>query len=1058
MLKSLLVEIHSFVTELRRPAYTLMWYVLREFLVTFALTLAAITLLMLLLLSFGMASELDNFGIGFADVLMLSPFIMPHAMGLALPPATLIATVMVMGRLSAESEILAAQAGGAALRRFVWPLLFGGILVSAATLWLEDAGVSWGNRTIRTQVLKINKPEFFQSLDKPGGSISMHPDASKSTRINILPYETDKDGRVFRPVQIVDFSAGRILQTVIARNHAFKVGEGSGKNPNEHTLSVILDDVQNYADKFTTADNTVVSVPLPDIGSLIPIGNTRGQKSWRENWEESRLVANDMHRRCEFTLRRASDYGALAAASSPLNASSAPLIINTWNEARIHVEQIEGARDRLRQDQIEYHRKIAIGILPLSMAFLGIGLGLLVRKNNRMIGFLLGVAIYAMLYYPLTILAKSLSSSGNWDAMPRFVPPPQYLPNLIFLIMGYILWRHYERGTPLRILAYFVGALFGIGAFIMGIQMISLYILTVLRIMFLVVIGVAALVAFGFFIAKLWKSGVLDMIVSIPLRILFRRTVDIYVGTTFLVPFLVIVVCLAGFISAFDIIDHFPELVDGIRKANDPLGNLPVRTEWQALIDVFKYYGIQSVDYTLELLPIEVLIAGLLCAMQLVRNQEHLILKSSGMRLQRALRPAVVLALLACLGVSAIREYAVPGMMLRRDFLKPQVYHRNSTPSSLALYTVDEKRQPLLFEMGQYDSILKIGRDLRVYLIGEKKNERIPIVSADIAVWNKEKELWELWADPAVQEQKQLEQAANAMGGGKAKGSKTNPGAGEKSTASGGKSKPEKSPDAATGPAAASVTAVAGAVHNSGPPALNVSFNGGNSKAVDTTIVSYQWDFGDHTTAAGKSAAHVYEKSGLYTATLTVADAAGNTSTASVQVDVWMRGGLRQHWEMVPTVIEIASTGPEREAMIPLETIVKTPLQDWQGPINPKFIDSDRLGAKVMTLSELKKLSEFKPELMVDFYKRIGEFLMGVLLLWCTLPLMLSDNRTTVVSIGSSILIGAAYWGLCVVASKLAADTKSWSAYIPHGPWLPLVPHGIFFVIGWIQFHLRMET
>jgi len=1068
-LNSLLLELHSIVTEVRRPAWTLMWYVLREFLVTFALTLAAVTLLWLLLLSFGMASELDNFGITLADVLMLSPFMLPHAAGLSLPPATLIATVMVMGRLSAESEILAAQAGGASLRRFVWPLVAGGVLVSGLTLWLEDAGVTWGNQTIRTQVLKINKPEFFESLDKPGKTISPHSDANNDMRINVLQYETDKEGKVWRPVQIVDFAGGKVVQTLFARNHTFKVDDADAKNPNEHNLSIILDDVQIYTDRFVTADNMVIKMPLPDIGAMIPIGNQRGQKSWRENLNESKLVAASMPRRYEFTLRRASDFGALAAASSPLNASSAPLIISSWNDTHIEDEQLETAKDRLRQDQIEYHRKIAIGILPLSMMFLGVGLGLLVKKNNRMIGFLLGVATYATLYYPLTIVAKSLSSSGNWDAMPRFIPPPQYLPNLIFLLMGYGLWRAFERGRVagmppwatrlLRRMRIINSAPDGE----MGMDEAGLGALDPRG---LAVGGdldapqMARRNTFRGSIASLWGEvyAFVETIVKFPLRLLFRRTVDVYVASTFLVPFVVIVVCLAGFISAIDIIDHFAEILDGIRKAGDPLGNLPVRSEWQALRDVFVYYGIQAVDYTLELLPLEVLIAGLLCAMQLVRNQEHLILKSSGMRLQRALRPAVLLALMACLGVSAIREYAVPSMMLRRDFLKPQVYHRNSTPSSLALYTVDEKRQPILFEMGQYNSIVKIGRDLHVYLIGEKKNERIPLASSDVAVWNIEKELWELWTDPAVQEQKQIEQSAGSLGGGKGKGGKTGPVTGEKSTANPDKNKPDTSAETARAKSAASITAVATAVRNSGPPPLNAAFNAVNSKAADAKIVSYEWDFGDKTAGSGKTATHLYEKPGLYTATLTVKDSAGNSSTASVQVDAWIRGGLRQRWEIVPTAIEIASAGPEREAMIPLEKIVKAPLEDWQGPINPKFIDSDRLGVKVMTLNELRTLSEFKPELMVEFYKRIGEFLMGVLLLWCALPLMLSDNRTIVVSIGTSILFGAVYWGLCKVSERLAAESKNWMAFIPHGPWLPLVPHAIFLVIGWVQFYWKMET
>jgi len=50
--------------------------------------------------------------------------------------------------------------------------------------------------------------------------------------------------------------------------------------------------------------------------------------------------------------------------------------------------------------------------------------------------------------------------------------------------------------------------------------------------------------------------------------------------------------------------------------------------------------------------------------------------------------------------------------------------------------------------------------------------------------------------------------------------------------------------------------------------------------------VSYEWDFGDGSTATGPTPAHTYDSPGSYTATLTVTDAAGNTATDTVTVAV----------------------------------------------------------------------------------------------------------------------------------------------------------------------------
>jgi len=57
-----------------------------------------------------------------------------------------------------------------------------------------------------------------------------------------------------------------------------------------------------------------------------------------------------------------------------------------------------------------------------------------------------------------------------------------------------------------------------------------------------------------------------------------------------------------------------------------------------------------------------------------------------------------------------------------------------------------------------------------------------------------------------------------------------------------------------------------------------ITFNGGASYDPDGDALTYQWDFGDGTTASGPSVAHAYSASGTYTVTLTVHD--GKTASA----------------------------------------------------------------------------------------------------------------------------------------------------------------------------------
>jgi CubicO group peptidase (beta-lactamase class C family)/PKD repeat protein len=65
-----------------------------------------------------------------------------------------------------------------------------------------------------------------------------------------------------------------------------------------------------------------------------------------------------------------------------------------------------------------------------------------------------------------------------------------------------------------------------------------------------------------------------------------------------------------------------------------------------------------------------------------------------------------------------------------------------------------------------------------------------------------------------------------------------------------------------------------------------VSFDGSFSSDLDGTIRTYEWDFGDGTTATGKTATKSYSSSGIYTVTLTVMDDEGATDTTSKTISV----------------------------------------------------------------------------------------------------------------------------------------------------------------------------
>jgi PKD repeat protein len=74
-------------------------------------------------------------------------------------------------------------------------------------------------------------------------------------------------------------------------------------------------------------------------------------------------------------------------------------------------------------------------------------------------------------------------------------------------------------------------------------------------------------------------------------------------------------------------------------------------------------------------------------------------------------------------------------------------------------------------------------------------------------------------------------------------------------------------------------------------PGQSVEFEDTSSSGPETTIESYEWAFGDGSTATGQQATHTYDSTGEYTVTLTVTTAAGDSDTATKTVSVTETGG-----------------------------------------------------------------------------------------------------------------------------------------------------------------------
>lgn len=110
---------------------TLFWYILRDLLKIFIMTLGVMAGIM----SFGgLLKPLMQYGLSGAQVMQMLTYFMPAAQTYALPIAALFATTMVYGRLSADNELTACRAAGFGYGALIMPAFLLGVVLALAAL------------------------------------------------------------------------------------------------------------------------------------------------------------------------------------------------------------------------------------------------------------------------------------------------------------------------------------------------------------------------------------------------------------------------------------------------------------------------------------------------------------------------------------------------------------------------------------------------------------------------------------------------------------------------------------------------------------------------------------------------------------------------------------------------------------------------------------------------------------------------------------------------------------------------------------------------------------
>ena len=122
----------------RSTYYTIYKYILFEFLFSFAISFLFFFFIFFVNQLLLMAEEILSKSVSIKHVSLIVFYSLPSIIAFTLPFSSLVGSLMAIGRLSSDNEILVMQASGISHRRLFFPFIVIGILLSAASFITND--------------------------------------------------------------------------------------------------------------------------------------------------------------------------------------------------------------------------------------------------------------------------------------------------------------------------------------------------------------------------------------------------------------------------------------------------------------------------------------------------------------------------------------------------------------------------------------------------------------------------------------------------------------------------------------------------------------------------------------------------------------------------------------------------------------------------------------------------------------------------------------------------------------------------------------------------------
>ncbi len=331
---------------------------------------------------FDLVQKVTESGLPLLTALEVSLLQLPSFIVLSFPMSTLLATLLIFGRLSGDSEIIALRGCGVSLYRLVLPAIVLSFLVTGTTFFFNEFVVPSTNyqaSVILDQALDQTSPSFQEKN-------IFYREFTKEELSRIF-FARRFDGQQMQGLMVLDFSAGSLRQILAAEQAVWSSAQQVWNFSNGTIYAVGTDGSYQSIDNFEYQ-----SLPL----SRIPLD----------------LATQD----------RKSDQMSIAEAQKYLK-----------------LLQQHGDRRQIRELRLRIQEKYALPFTCVVFGLVGAALGTRPQRTSTATGFGLSVVIIFS-YYLLAFISSSLGEADVFSPLMA-----AWLPAAVGLGAGGLLLQRAAR-------------------------------------------------------------------------------------------------------------------------------------------------------------------------------------------------------------------------------------------------------------------------------------------------------------------------------------------------------------------------------------------------------------------------------------------------------------------------------------------------------------------------------------------------------------------------------------------------------------------------------------